>query len=169
MQKAQSFTARFSSKYFNQISNSRSFARTLTKTKSSPGKNNDTAEPLRNKIETAISERKVEVVKITEDDLTPVQAWCLFNEGYERAFSGNLHEFEEVGTYHCGACDSKLFTSDQKLKDESGRPAFWYHKSGDHSGVLLEDFTPETWAEYKKTIDNEKIIPAHLSEPVVTP
>lgn len=120
-------------------------------------------------MESVVSERKVEIVKITQDDLTPVQAWCLFNEGYERAFTGNLHEIQEVGTYHCGACDSELFTSDQKLKDESGRPAFWYHKAGDQSGVVLEEFTPEGWAEFKKRIDNEKIIPAHLQEPIVTP
>lgn len=110
-----------------------------------------------------------EIIEITEEDLTPVQAWCLFNEGYERAFTGNLHEMEEVGSYHCGACDSELFTSDQKLQDESGRPSFWYHKQGENTGVELEEFTSEAWVDFESKIDNHKIIPIHLKEPQVVP
>lgn len=111
-----------------------------------------------------------EVVTISPEDLAPVQAWCLFHEGYEKPFSGNLHEMKEVGTYHCGACDNELFKSEHKLVDEGGRPSFWYCiKDGKKEAVVLEEFTPEQWKKYKSTIDNTKIIPIHLREPHTVP
>ena len=112
MQIAQSFASRHSLKLFSQPNTGRSFARTLTKAKKATTIKNVETGSVGSGLENFISERREEIVKITEDDLTPIQAWCLFNEGYERAFSGNLHDFEEIGTYHCGACDSELFTSD---------------------------------------------------------
>ena len=47
--------------------------------------------------------------EIDRDDLTPHQYYCLFGNGVERAFTGNLFEFDEIGTYHCGGCDTPLF------------------------------------------------------------
>lgn len=53
-----------------------------------------------------------------EDDwkkkLTPEQYEVLRNKATEAPFSGELLHMEEDGTYVCGACGQKLFSSDKK-------------------------------------------------------
>lgn len=53
-----------------------------------------------------------------EDDwkkkLTPEQYEVLRNKATEAPFSGELLHMEEDGTYVCGACGQKLFSSDNK-------------------------------------------------------
>jgi len=61
-----------------------------------------------NKVQTTHKVSTKEII-IDRESLTPHQAYCLFGEGIERAFTGEHHDFQEIGSYHCGACDSELF------------------------------------------------------------
>ena len=57
---------------------------------------------------------KEEKIIVEKEKLHPHVAWCLFDGGIEKAFTGNMHEFEGIGTYHCAGCDSELFRYFQK-------------------------------------------------------
>lgn len=43
----------------------------------------------------------------------------------ERPFSGALYTNKATGSYHCGACKAKLFSSDAKFESGSGWPSFY--------------------------------------------
>lgn len=46
-------------------------------------------------------------------------------KGTEAPFSGNLVDNHERGTYHCVACNTPLFTSENKYDSQSGWPSFY--------------------------------------------
>ncbi len=48
----------------------------------------------------------------------------LRKKGTERAHTGKYNLHFEGGTYHCGACDAKLFESDSKFESSCGWPSF---------------------------------------------
>lgn len=48
----------------------------------------------------------------------------LRKKGTERAHTGKYNLHFEDGTYHCGACNAKLFESDSKFESSCGWPSF---------------------------------------------
>jgi len=57
--------------------------------------------------------------------LTAQEYEVLRQKGTERAFSGDLLENKEEGTYTCAACDLPLFNSNTKFKSGTGWPSFY--------------------------------------------
>lgn len=70
----------------------------------------------------------VKVVK-TEDqwrsELTPEEFYVLRESGTERAFTGDLWNHKDQGTYTCAGCGLPLFHSDTKFKSGTGWPSFF--------------------------------------------
>lgn len=64
-----------------------------------------------------------------EDDwrerLSETEYHILREAGTEPAFSGDLLEVKEDGTFHCRGCGSPLFDADSKYTSGSGWPSFW--------------------------------------------
>ncbi|RYE22930.1 MAG: peptide-methionine (R)-S-oxide reductase [Sphingobacteriales bacterium] len=59
-------------------------------------------------------------------------------EGTERAYTGNLWDNHQEGTYYCAACGNKLFTSNTKFESGTGWPSF-YQPAGRGSVVEKTD------------------------------
>jgi peptide-methionine (R)-S-oxide reductase len=57
--------------------------------------------------------------------LTPLQYRVTQEAGTERAFTGDLWDVKDPGTYRCIVCDTPLFKSDTKYDSGSGWPSFW--------------------------------------------
>ena len=57
--------------------------------------------------------------------LTPEQFRVCRQGGTECAFTGGLHGEKRVGSYHCVACKSPLFRSQEKFESGTGWPSFW--------------------------------------------
>ena len=57
--------------------------------------------------------------------LTSIQYIILRQGGTDRAFSGNLWDNKEKGTYSCVACGNKLFSSKTKFDSGTGWPSFY--------------------------------------------
>lgn len=76
------------------------------------------------------NEKKQETFNITKTDaewkaqLSPLAYKVLRNEDTERAFSSELNDNHEVGTYVCAACGSAVFESKHKFDSGSGWPSF---------------------------------------------
>lgn len=78
----------------------------------------------------------------TEDELrarlTPLQFEVTQHAGTEQAFTGELWDAKDPGTYRCIVCDEPLFRSEVKYESGSGWPSFW--EAIDRSKVeLIED------------------------------
>lgn len=71
------------------------------------------------------------VVKIMKTDaewkkqLTEMEYYVLRQEGTERAFTGDLWNNHEKGTYICAACGLPLFGSETKFDSGTGWPSFY--------------------------------------------
>jgi peptide-methionine (R)-S-oxide reductase len=76
--------------------------------------------------------KKREVEKTEEQwkkDLTSTQYAVLREKGTERAFTGELWDHHEKGTYKCAACGVELFESDAKFDSGCGWPSFSKEKT----------------------------------------
>ncbi|WP_375239519.1 peptide-methionine (R)-S-oxide reductase MsrB [Aurantibacter sp.] len=56
--------------------------------------------------------------------LTPDQFYVLIKSGTERPFSSPLNKNYKTGTYHCAACNTPLFLSENKFDSGTGWPSF---------------------------------------------
>ncbi len=74
--------------------------------------------------------KEKETFEITKTDaewkkeLNEQQYYVLRQEGTERAFSSPLNKEYSEGTFHCSACDTPLFKSENKFDSGSGWPSF---------------------------------------------
>jgi peptide-methionine (R)-S-oxide reductase len=57
--------------------------------------------------------------------LSEKEYYVLRQEGTERAFSGDLWDHHEKGTYVCAGCGLPLFASETKFESGTGWPSFW--------------------------------------------
>ena len=75
-------------------------------------------------------ESKKESFEITKTDaewkaqLTEAQYYVLRLEGTERPHSSALNNVKEAGTFHCAACDTPLFETEDKFDSGTGWPSF---------------------------------------------
>jgi peptide-methionine (R)-S-oxide reductase len=58
-------------------------------------------------------------------ELTEMEYYVLREKGTERAFTGDLWDNHEKGTYICAACGLPLFSSDTKFESGTGWPSFY--------------------------------------------
>lgn len=70
--------------------------------------------------------------------LSPEQFHVLRQKGTERAFTGELTDVMDPGTYHCAACGQELFHSKTKFHSGCGWPSFYAAAAGDRV-KLTED------------------------------
>ena len=59
-----------------------------------------------------------------DPNLTPEQNYVLRQEGTEAPGSSHLNNEKRKGSYHCVACDTKLFDSSAKFESGTGWPSF---------------------------------------------
>ena len=56
--------------------------------------------------------------------LTPVQYNILREDGTDYPFKSQYHDSKEKGSYHCAACNLKVFSSETKFDSGTGWPSF---------------------------------------------
>lgn len=81
------------------------------------------------KSETKKEKKVIEKVVKTDEEwekiLTPLQFYVTRKKGTERAFTGDLWDHHEKGTYVCVACGLELFSSKHKFDSGTGWPSYW--------------------------------------------
>lgn len=88
------------------------------------------------------NEGKVEFTEAElRERLTPMQFHVTQEAGTEQAFTGDLCDNKDGGTYHCIVCDEPLFESGTKYESGSGWPSF-YQPLSDHA---VEDRTDNSY------------------------
>lgn len=81
--------------------------------------------------------KQTETYEITKTDaewkqqLTDEEYYVLREQGTERAFTGDLWDNHDKGTYVCAACHNPLFSSYTKFESGTGWPSFYKPISAD--------------------------------------
>lgn len=65
-------------------------------------------------------------------ELSDIEYYVIREKGTERAFTGDLLNIKEEGTYTCRACGLDLFSSDTKYKSGTGWPSFFQPVKEEH-------------------------------------
>lgn len=73
--------------------------------------------PKKDKIQKSVSEWK--------SQLTEMEYYVLREKGTERAFTSDLLNVKDEGTFVCAACSLPLFSSETKFKSGTGWPSFY--------------------------------------------
>ena len=79
------------------------------------------------KQETVRAEEKFKVTKTEaewKEELTDMQFYILRKAGTENAWSSDLLNIKEAGTYVCAGCGTPLFSSEHKFESGTGWPSF---------------------------------------------
>lgn len=71
-------------------------------------------------------------------ELTDMEYKVLRNHGTERAFTGDLLNNLQKGTYSCAACGQGVFSSDTKFKSGTGWPSFYAPLAEDSVGTTID-------------------------------
>lgn len=75
------------------------------------------------------AETKPGKIELTDDQwkerLSSEEFRILRKQGTERAFTGDLWNHKEEGTYLCSGCGLELFASDTKFKSGTGWPSYY--------------------------------------------
>ncbi|MTI40781.1 peptide-methionine (R)-S-oxide reductase MsrB [Fulvivirga lutimaris] len=77
---------------------------------------------------TVVKKMEPKIEKTDEEwkaQLTPEEYHVLREKGTEMAFTGDLWDNHDKGTYTCAACGEKLFSSKTKFESGSGWPSFF--------------------------------------------
>ncbi|KRX04772.1 Mss4-like protein [Pseudocohnilembus persalinus] len=69
-------------------------------------------------------------IKIDRYSMTPHEYYITQGNAMERPFTGKTWYIQDVGYYHCTVCESKLFSFDQKVQNNTGMATFWNHIEG---------------------------------------
>jgi len=72
-------------------------------------------------------QKEFEVTKTDEEwkaELTEIEYAVLRNAGTERAFTSDLLDVKEPGTFVCAACQNPLYETKHKFKSGTGWPSF---------------------------------------------
>lgn len=91
---------------------------------------------------TIVKKMEPKIEKTDEEwkaQLTPEEYHVLREKGTELAFTGDLWDNHEKGTYTCAACGEKLFSSKTKFESGSGWPSFF--EPINQENVLIESDT----------------------------
>ncbi len=84
--------------------------------------------------------KKVEKTKDEwREQLTPEQFRVCREHGTERAFSGELHDCKDEGTYSCVCCGVPLFSSQAKFDSGTGWPSFYEPMVADNVGTRSDN------------------------------
>ncbi|MAZ26128.1 MAG: peptide-methionine (R)-S-oxide reductase [Cytophagaceae bacterium] len=100
--------------------------------------------------------------KITKSDaewkaeLTPEQYNVLRHEGTERAFTSELLDNKQQGTYVCAACGTPVFKSETKFDSGTGWPSFYDYIEGNVA------FSSDNKLGYTRTEEHCAVCGGHL-------
>ncbi len=61
---------------------------------------------------------------IPYNELTDFEKYVILEKGTERAWTGELYDVKEAGTYICKRCDAPLYRSEDKFDSHCGWPSF---------------------------------------------
>jgi peptide-methionine (R)-S-oxide reductase len=78
--------------------------------------------------------------------LSPEAYYISRQKGTERPWTSRFEDFNEVGTYYCGACGNALFKSDTKFESGCGWPSFYQPVS---KGAII--YTPDSTHGMQRT------------------
>lgn len=76
-------------------------------------------------------------------ELTEMEFYVLRKQGTERAYTGELTNNKQPGTYYCAACGLALFSSEHKYDSETGWPSFYQPINKTHVGEMEDKSIPQ--------------------------
>lgn len=97
------------------------------------GQSNSSANIVKNE-----NDKIIKADSVWKKELTDVEYYILREKGTEMAFTGDLWDNNDEGTYYCAGCNQKLFSSKTKFKSGSGWPSFFEPIEESNVDVVLD-------------------------------